>query len=490
MPKNFAGGLLARVVNRPLLATPSIAKFYLGYLAKRDGLDGVLIDNGIATPIGELTAARTYNYSEGKTFQTIPGAGIGVVEIYGSLTHKFGSVYPSSGMTGYDGIERQVDDLLADNSVRGVILDLHSHGGEVSGCFDLADKIHRLAQAKPVWAIADEAAYSAAYCLASQANRIITPRTGGVGSVGVVMMHVDYSKALEKEGVEVTFIHEGAHKVDGNPFQPLPASVKEEWQQEIRAAYRMFTAIVARGNGIAESDVIATEARCFTAEDALKIGFVDAIQPASETFDEFAEYLSSARTIYPAARAATSSKEPAMSERKGAVAPAPRAEECPPCDCEDMESKDAGTAAAAFTAKNPAGAAHLRGEGATAERTRISNIQALAEPGEEELTAKLIADGTPVDKAALTFAEGRKATRAAAAAARREDTPQPIDQTRGEDAAKAGQDKRTAAELTDDELKANFEKSAELKAEFASAAGYVAFVRASAEGRAKIKSSK
>ncbi len=490
MSKNFAGSLLSRVVNKPLLATPEIAKYYVGYLAQRDSFDGVLIDAGAQVALGDLTAAGKYDYREGKKFPTVAGTGMAVIEIYGSLTHKLGSVAPYSGMTGYDGIERQLDEALADPAVRGIMLDIHSHGGEVSGCFDLADRIHAAARVKPVWAIADESCYSAAYCLGSQANRLITPRTGGVGSVGVVMMHLDYSKALEKEGLTVTFIHAGAHKVDGNPFQPLPDEIRAEWQAEVESSYRMFTAIVARGNGIAEADVIATQARCFAAEDALTIGFVDAIQSATDTFDEFADYLRSARTIYPAASAATSSKETAMSQRQGAASLSPRAEDCPPCECEDMTSSDAGTAAAAFATKNPAGAEHLRAAGAAAERERISNIQALAEPGEEELAAKFVAEGLDTGKAALAFAASRKQQREAAAAARRADTPAPIPQAPVDASAGQGEDKRSAAELSDEELKGRYAKSAALQEEFGSADRYVAYVRAESAGRVNLKTSR
>ena len=56
---------------------------------------------------------------------------------------------------------------------------------------------------------------SAGYVLASQADRIVLPRTGAVGSIGVVVMHADLSGQLSDAGVTVTLIHSGAHKVDG-----------------------------------------------------------------------------------------------------------------------------------------------------------------------------------------------------------------------------------------------------------------------------------
>jgi signal peptide peptidase SppA len=194
-----------------------------------------------------------------------------------------------------------------DSSIRAVALDVHSYGGEVYGCFDLADKIHafKAKYGKPVWAIVDECAYSAAYCLVSQADRIIVPRTGGVGSVGVVMMHTDLSAALELEGVKITFIHAGAHKVDGNPFEPLPEAVRAEWQAEIMSAYKLFTGIVARGRKMDVAAVEKTEARCYSADEAKAIGFVDDIMPASDAFDALAAELSKPRTFSTAARAAS-----------------------------------------------------------------------------------------------------------------------------------------------------------------------------------------
>ncbi|MGE4063616.1 MAG: S49 family peptidase [Rhodospirillaceae bacterium] len=297
--RHHSGSLLSRLVNRPLLATPEMARYYLGYLTRREGITGALIEGRASTPLGQLTAVGHYSYRSGQSFAQVPGTGIAVIEVMGSLTHKLGSIYPESGMTGYDGIERQVSDAVNDPNVRGIVLDIHSHGGEVAGCFDLADKIHVFRAVKPIWAIADEAAYSAAYCLASQAHRVVMPRTGGVGSVGVVVMHADYSGALEREGVAVTLIHAGAHKVDGNPFQPLPPGVRDELQDEVNSAYNIFTETVARGRKLSQKAVIGTEARCFTADDALRAGFIDAVQPSSQTFAEFAEHLKTGRAAAP-----------------------------------------------------------------------------------------------------------------------------------------------------------------------------------------------
>ena len=80
---------------------------------------------------------------------------------------------------------------------------------------------------------ADEAALSAAYAITAAADRIWLTRTAEVGSIGVVAVHVDESVADAKAGFNYTFLHAGAHKVDGHPHAPLPAPVAADIQTDI-----------------------------------------------------------------------------------------------------------------------------------------------------------------------------------------------------------------------------------------------------------------
>lgn len=314
--------LLTRVVNRPLLCTPEMARQYLGVLAHRVGVGGVLIDPtaGTEEDLMQLTAAGYYNGAEGKVFDTVPGTGIAVIEVMGGLVHRSGYVRPWSGLQGYDGLQAQRAAARDDAAVKGILWDHHCFGGEVSGCFDTADLIRADNAAKPVWGIADEASYSASFALLSQCAFIAAPRTAGVGSVGVIYMHVDWSRNFEQEGIKVTLIHAGAHKADGNPYQPLPKDVRDDIQAEAEALRILFAETVAAGCGIPVADVLATEARCLTAQEAKDNGFIDDIMPAHEAYAAFAEYLAGADTTVsvPAARAATPAKENTMAQRKGA----------------------------------------------------------------------------------------------------------------------------------------------------------------------------
>lgn len=220
--------------------------------------------------------------------------GVAYIPLDGSLAHRTGNLHASSGIIGYDGITAKLRHARQDESVRGIMLDFNSNGGEVAGCFTLADEIREGSArngGKPIWACVNESCYSAAYALASQADLIVAPRTAGAGSIGVVMMHADYSGMLAEEGIKVTMIHAGEHKVDGNPYAALPDEVYKEWLANCETTRGIFAATVAAGRGISVESVLATEARCYDAAGALALGLIDAVATPAAGFAAFIEHL-------------------------------------------------------------------------------------------------------------------------------------------------------------------------------------------------------
>jgi ClpP class serine protease len=142
---------------------------------------------------------------------------------------------------------------------------------------------------KPLRAFVAEAALSAGYAIASQADRIILPRTGEVGSIGVVTMHVDMSGALQDGGYAVTLIHAGAHKVDGNPFEPLPDTVRAEWQADLESVRQLFAATVEAGRGtrMPRGAALASEAAILRGADAVAAGLADEVADLRAAFEQF-----------------------------------------------------------------------------------------------------------------------------------------------------------------------------------------------------------
>jgi signal peptide peptidase SppA len=218
-------------------------------------------------------------------------AGILQIPVFGVLLNRL-AFQIGRYATGYTYIQRALQRGMADQEVKGIAFLCDSPGGEVAGNFELVDKIYAARGDKPIRAFAAEHAYSAAYSIASAADTISMTRTAGVGSIGVVTAHVDYSGAMDKEGIKVTFVYAGKHKVDGNPYQKLPDSVKARMQQRIDKLYGIFTATVARNRGIEDQAVRDTEAACYSAEEALEVGLADSIGVFEESLEAFANEVS------------------------------------------------------------------------------------------------------------------------------------------------------------------------------------------------------
>lgn len=212
--------------------------------------------------------------------------GVLQIPIQGMLLNRFSYQF-GRWATGYQYIERALARGLADANVKAIALVVDSPGGEVAGCFELGDKLFAARPVKPIRAFAADHAYSAAYALASAAGDIRVTRSGGTGSVGVVTAHVDWSGALAQDGIKVTFIFAGSHKVDGNPYEALPEDVKARIQERIDKIYAVFTSTVARNRKMEDEAVRATEALTFDAQDSVANGFADGIGALDEEMAAF-----------------------------------------------------------------------------------------------------------------------------------------------------------------------------------------------------------
>lgn len=214
--------------------------------------------------------------------------GILMVPVYGTLLNRFDYQF-GRYVTGYQYLEKAMQRGIEDDNVKGILLVVDSPGGEVAGCFELVDRIYGMRGEKPIRAIANDHAYSAAYAIATAASEITVTRSGGTGSVGVVTMHVSYEEALSKMGLEVTFIFAGKHKVEGNAYQSLSDSAKSRIQKRIDRSYGVFTGTVARNRGIEESSVRETEALTYDAEDSVNNGFADRVGTLDDEMATFRE---------------------------------------------------------------------------------------------------------------------------------------------------------------------------------------------------------
>lgn len=213
---------------------------------------------------------------------------LAVIPVYGPLTYRpddgfLAFLFGSS--SSYEAIRKQFRAALEDPAFKAIVFDIASPGGESAGLFDLVDEIYQARGQKPLYAVANETAYSAAYAIASAADRIFLPRTGGVGSVGVIAMHRDQSQWDEKLGFRYTPIYAGARKNDFSAHEPLTAEALALAQAQVDDLYGLFVETVARNRNLTTEAVRATQAGLFRGRAALTAGFADALKPWSLAFN-------------------------------------------------------------------------------------------------------------------------------------------------------------------------------------------------------------
>lgn len=172
-------------------------------------------------------------------------------------------------------------------------------GGMVAGAFDCADIIARMRDIKPIWALANDMNCSAGQLIASAASRRLVTQTARTGSIGVMMAHSNYGAALKTQGVEVTLIYSGDHKVDGNPYEKLPKDVRDDFQTRIDATRRMFAEKVASYTGMSVQSVLDTEAAVFSGQESVDAGLAEELVNNTDALNVMRESLNKRKTISP-----------------------------------------------------------------------------------------------------------------------------------------------------------------------------------------------
>jgi capsid assembly protease len=259
---NFLPRMAARVIGTPLMVERARLETILSVLGPR-----IDIDAALPADLTETTDRRAF---------TVTPNGIGIIPVTGTLVKRAGAVEAASGLLSYTAIEEMILDAATDPAVKAILMDIDSPGGEVGGVFDLAELIVQARETKPIWAIADDA-FSAAYLLASSAERIYLPQAAGIGSVGIIAVHVDESQKDAKEGRSYTTVHAGARKNDFSSHEPLSNDARSNLQQEVDRLYSMFVGVVAKGRNLPKATVRATEAGIFFGSNAVKVGLADRI---------------------------------------------------------------------------------------------------------------------------------------------------------------------------------------------------------------------
>lgn len=397
-----------RVINRPLLLHPQKAEVILWVLGERVGLAPEAPSPEQNRFIGQPKMLDRFT----KAYTVVDG--VAVITIEGSLVNRGEWIGANSGLVSYEGIEAQLAIAMTDANVQAIVFDIDSGGGEATGMYGLASKIRTARQGKPIVAVVNDIAASAAYGIASQADEIVVSPTSVVGSIGVVLMHIDASKMMEMKGQTATLIYAGAHKVDGHPFGPLPDAVRADLQREVETFYDRFieTVVAGREGRLSDEAARKTEARVYIGQEAIALGLADRVGGSAEAI-ALASFLAAERRVStgdPAGRPKSSSG--------GAPAAAPKTEltmDWKDINAESLKQNRPDLVLAIEGAHDIAArlaASRLEGvaAGSAAERERILGIQRIALAGHEPLVAEMVGDGkTTPPEAAMKLIEAAKA---------------------------------------------------------------------------------
>ena len=233
-----------------------------------------------ANPVEGMDAFRKINFTdEDEDKGYIVNAGVAVIPVNGPLSKRGGFFTWLFGGSSYSGITAAFDNAVKDTDVGAIVLDIDSPGGTVAGTEALADMIFGSRGGKPIVAFANGMMASAAYWIGSAADVIVGGKTSEVGSIGVLMVHEDWSRADEQMGLKVTYLTAGKYKALGNAHEALGVEGREILQDELNQIYSVFVDTVARNRDVEVETVLSDQAdgRVFIGQQAKDKGLIDVI---------------------------------------------------------------------------------------------------------------------------------------------------------------------------------------------------------------------
>ncbi len=268
--------VLAWVAETPWAVLPSVLAVINDLLAYRAA--GHRLDRSeVLARIGAAPPSRPARARAGA---------VAVLPLTGLIAHRASAFEDVSAPPGTS-VQRftvRFREALADPDVAAILIDVDSPGGAVDGVAELAAEIAAARGRKPIVAVANTLAASAAYWIATQADELVVSPSAEVGSIGVFAAHQEFSRMDERIGVTTTLISAGKFKTEANPYEPLTDEARAAIQARVDDYYRMFVDAVARGRGVTAAAVRSGfgEGRVVGARDAVGLGMADRVA----TFDE------------------------------------------------------------------------------------------------------------------------------------------------------------------------------------------------------------
>lgn len=207
---------------------------------------------------------------------------IAIIGVDGVLGKRVGDLEKSSGVVDVDDLENAIEEALEDEGIEGILLDVSSPGGTVTGVPELAEFI---AQAtKPVAAHTDTQMASAAMYISAGVDIIMATASAWVGSIGVYSSFIDKSRAFELAGLKSELFTSGKFKGMGQPGLPLSEDQKELLQSRVDVMAGQFVAFVQEHRGNLPESLF--EGQAIEPGLAVETGLIDKIGSLQDALSE------------------------------------------------------------------------------------------------------------------------------------------------------------------------------------------------------------
>ncbi len=219
---------------------------------------------------------------------------IAVITVQGALTHEDPQTLFGGTLGPVSFLERQLAKAKEDEDVKAVIIEINSPGGTVAASDEMHHMIEQFKKDKgvPVVVFMKELAASGGYYIAANADHIVATHTTVTGSIGVIMMLVDMSEAMEYLRIKfVPLTSRGGYKDVGSPFRRMTGKEKEYLQNIVNGFYDRFVEIVfngrrRKGNWEKPEDVEQiADGRIYNAKQAIKNHLIDEIGYFEKAYD-------------------------------------------------------------------------------------------------------------------------------------------------------------------------------------------------------------
>jgi signal peptide peptidase SppA len=211
------------------------------------------------------------------------------VKLFGVVGKRVGSMEKSSGVMDVDDMVEDIETALEDDRVRGIMLDVNSPGGTVTGVPEAADIITEAAKIKPIVAFTDTLMASAAYWIACGADAIVATDSSNVGSIGVFSAILDSSAAYNMAGMKQQLFKEGKYKAMGIAGLPLTEDQKEHIQARTTMLYEWFTSSVVEARGIVGEG--SFEGQTFRGSEAKARNLIDQVGDKEAAYELLQEII-------------------------------------------------------------------------------------------------------------------------------------------------------------------------------------------------------